>query len=184
MTPHMLRSLSWLFLCVFSSSCVVGRKPKSWHYAQIPVNRAIKPVILLDLQKNILPIGVPLVLWETGGKQYQLSLDFLTSTAEYQRFDSIQYQIRTVESQLLATGTLPFRDGKLKQVPMEPSLPSLPESHLIRCTTPTRITLGKQRQSLRGTFLIYALDRNGQPALVSLDTVSLHYQKAKLGSFF
>lgn len=183
MFPHALRSWSWLFLCVFSS-CVVARKPNYWHYSQIPVNRATNHVILLDLQKDTLPLGVPLVLWETGGKRYQLSLDFLTSTAEYQQFDSIQYQIRTVENRLLATGTLPFRDGKMRQVPMEPSVPSLPESHLIRCTTPARITLGKQHQSLRGTFLIYALDRHGQPALVSLDTVSLRYQKAKFGSFF
>ena len=180
----MLRSLSWLLLCVFGSGCVVGRKPTSWYYSQIPANRAIKPVILLDLQKETIPLGVPLVLWETGSKRYQLTLDFLTSTAEYQQFDSIQYQIRTVENQLLTTGTLPFRNGKMNKVALEPSLPSLPESHLIRCTTPTRILLGKQRQSLRGTFLIYAVDRNGQTAIIPLDTVSLRYQKAMLRSFF
>lgn len=184
MPAYILRLWSWLILCALSSSCVVGRKPTSWHYAQLPANRAIKPLIVLDLQKNTLPLGVPLVLWETGGKHYQLTLDFLTSTAEYQRFDSIQYQIRTGENQILTTGTLPFCTGEIKQVPVESSPLSLPERHLIRCATPTRITLGRQRQALKGTFLIYALNRNGQPALIRLDTISLRCQKAKLRSFF
>jgi hypothetical protein len=184
MLPALLRLFSWVVLCVGGSSCLVARHPAYWHYSRIPVNRALQPIIKLELQKATLPLGILLLLWETGSKRYQLSLNFVTSTAQYQQFDSIQYQIRTDEDQLLATGSLPFGEQKLYTFPFDPRLPSSRESYLLRCATPAHISMKKQRHALKGTFLLYAVDQTGQPARVRLDTVSLRYQKATLGSFF
>jgi hypothetical protein len=186
MSTPVLRMITGLLLAVLSSSCVASRRPAYWSYWQLhsKADQTTQPTILLDLQKETLPLPVPAVLWLIGSRQYQLTLDFLTSTMEYQQFDSIQYQLRTTQNQVLTAGTLPFRRGEVNKVPFEPSMPSLPVRYLIRCTTPARIPLSKQRQPLMGTFLIYAKDRNGQPALVPVDQVPLRYYEARISTIF
>ncbi|WP_460677312.1 hypothetical protein [Hymenobacter coalescens] len=178
MSLRLLHACTWL-LAAFSSGCVAHIRPDSWGHVHRPLEaeRATQPTLQLEVHQKTFPLPLPLVLWEIGSRKYQISLVFTTTLVEHRQVDSIRYQIRTPENQLLAAGTLPFRKGKVRPVPYQQWGPFLLDRYRIRGATPARLPLEKTSQALRGSFLIYAVDRNGQSATLPLHNIPLHYHK-------
>jgi len=161
------------------SGCLVSQR-KSWAYTQLTSKTEItKPFIKINLEKETLWLPLPLFVWEIScSRNYLLDIDFHTKDVMYNHLDSISYKIRSVENLTLATGTLPIVNGELSRRLYSP------EVHRAQCTTQPLIILGNQRQELTGDFVIYATDINNHKTTIPVDSVALHYFKARITSFF
>ncbi|PJJ59080.1 hypothetical protein CLV45_0493 [Hymenobacter chitinivorans DSM 11115] len=112
-------------------------------------------------------------------QNYLLDIDFHTDTInQYKSLDSIQYSISAPGNSVTQAGVLPIKNGKLSIRSYSPGI------YRAQCTTEPRIQLGKQKQGLNGTFIIYATDINNQPKPVFINDISLAYHKPKLWGFF
>ncbi|UOR07300.1 hypothetical protein MUN82_09410 [Hymenobacter aerilatus] len=180
MNTRILHSILLLIYCFYISSCVAVRQPKSWRYRQLgSETESTRPFIGINLKKSTTLLPIPLIIWEVGSsRNYLLDIDFHTENIEYKQLDSIRYEIQNLDKEVLASGTLPIINGELSRRSYSP------EVHRAQCTTQPIIALGNQRQELIGTFTIYATDAKGQKALVLVESVALHYFKARFGSFF
>ncbi|NVO86407.1 hypothetical protein [Hymenobacter terrestris] len=180
MTKRILYPLL-LLVCGYSlNGCIAVRQRKSWQYRQLSSKtEPTAPFIEINLEKPVIWLPLPLVLWEIStAKNYLLDIDFHTKNIEYQRLDSIGYRIQNADKQLLASGILPIVNGELSERSYSPG------RHRAQCTTRPLIVLGHQHQALTGSFVIYATDVNNRKALIPVEDVALHYFKARIGSFF
>ena len=126
---------------------------------------------------SALYLPFPLVAWEFRlSKAYYLALDVHTRDVVYDRLDSVGYRIWTHPRHVLASGTVPVRNGAFSRRAYSPDV------HRAQCETPARIVLPNPAPEMKGTFLLYVTDAARRSQIIRLDSVSLHYHKARFGS--
>ena len=180
MTTRVLCIILLFIYCFHTSSCVAIRQPKSWRHRQlISKMEPTKPFIEINLQKSIIWLPLPIIMWEVSTtKGYLLDIDFHTKNREYKQLDSVSYRIQKSDKQVLAAGILPIINGYISKRSYSPDV------YRAQCMTQPLILLGNQHQELTGTFVIYATDINNQKVLIPIEDINLHYFKGRIISFF
>ncbi len=164
---------TWLVLSLCLSSCYI-RVPRQWQVLN-PVVPA-EPYIDITVRKEGLPLPIPPVLWFAGTtKEYMLDIMVHMAPLDYQRLDSIAYEIRGEEQQVVAAGTLPLLGGEFSFRAYDPT------RYQAQSATKHRVKLGKHRQNLTGTFTLYLTDKQQKVRQLPLQKVPLKYTKARFG---
>jgi len=173
----LLYTLAFIFFCLANCGCVAVSQRRYWSYSEMPIRPdESTSSIKISLQKESIWLPLPVAMWEIGSKNYQLAIDFHTPTLEYQQFDSIFYQIQTVENKLITSGTLSLLNGQVDTFSMPKY--SFPAQYIIRCATRPRLRIGNQRQPLMGSFIIYTRNHTGRPTIRNISPIQLRYHKA------
>jgi len=177
-------TITFLFSCLFTDGCVAVSKREYWRWTKIKLDTiSTKPyVTYIDIhlikEQGLLPL--PLIGVETNrSKGYMLDIDLNTkSKQEYQRLDSIQYSISTLDNKLISAGVLPIRNGEVTIRWYSPG------DYRAQCTTAPSISIGKQKQELKSNFIIYATAVDNQSKCIYIDNTNLRYYKPRIVSFF
>lgn len=172
-----------LSCCLILNGCIAVSQRKSWTYQKLKSEATTIPYISyikIDLTKDKLLIPTPIIMAEiNSSKEYLLNIDCITdSLKEYRSLDSIRYTVRTLANAELGKGILPIQNGEFRIRSYSYG------KYRAQCATEPKIKLGKQKQSLVATFIIYATDSTGQPKTIGIDNVGLYYHKPRVVGFF
>jgi hypothetical protein len=172
-----------VIFCLLLTNCVAVSKRKSWMWRKLKSDTTSTPYVAfieMNLLKEAVLIPTPIIMTEVNcSRNYLLDIDFHTEMKdEYKKLDSIKYSITTIGNDTISEGILPIKNGEFSIRSYSPGI------YRAQCTTEASIYLGKQKQSLIGTFTIYATDSNGQPKTIDIDNVGLYYHRPKIMSFF
>lgn len=168
--------LRWLPV-VLLSSCVAVREAPTWRFHRIRPSTNLRPYIGMTMEHPALYLPFPLVAWQFRlSKAYYLTLDVHTPDEVYDRLDSVGYRFWAHPGQILASGTVPVRYGAFSRRAYSPDV------HRAQCETPARIVLPHVASELKGSIRLYLTDAAHHRQVISLDSVSLRYDKARFGS--